>query len=379
MIKNFLSALLDLIRIHFPSRKVEGYSFAFLIHPRDTQDVYLKFAFFRYLPSSVTYAFTKNFWPITMSRVTGLKSFKDGRDIPGWVISIPLTARQIMEDKDLAFKHIIKALRLARSRGVKIIGLGALLSTISRRGLDLVKENMAITTGHAYTIYNVTQTLLAIAKEMKRAPENSVVAIVGASGSIGAGSALILSDHEFKKIILIDVVKKNKELQKLVHDIKTKHPNIVVETSHQVKDVIEADFVVTATNAPEALVKADDLKAGAVVIDDAQPTDIHDSVFMRDDVLVLEAGAVHTPGISAHLKLGLNGKYDNFSCMAELLILSSAEYIEHYAIGQITTDQVREIGKQGERLNFRVADYQNERELITPEKIQRVMSASYTT
>ena len=36
----------------------------------------------------------------------------------------------------------------------------------------------------------------------------------------------------------------------------------------------EAEFIITATNAPEAVVTSEDLKSGAVIIDDAQPSDV---------------------------------------------------------------------------------------------------------
>jgi predicted amino acid dehydrogenase len=231
---------------------------------------------------------------------------------------------------------------------------------------------VAITTGHAYTVFNVTQTLLNALRAVEGSIEKSTVAIVGASGSIGSGCAQVLAEYPFKKLLLIDVIKKNEDLTNLVAEIERMHPHIAIEVSHKIQDIKAADYIVTATNTPEALVKADDLKSGAVVVDDAQPSDIHPSVYERDDVLVLEAGAVHTPGISAHLRLGLKSKYDNFSCLAELLLLASMEYTKHYAVGRTTLAQIKEVGQWGTQLNFQTAQFQNEHDTNVLDRIQHI-------
>lgn len=374
MLKNLVSALGDALRLVLPVRKSKKYAFAFIIHPRSLDDVYIKFGLFRYLPESVVLLICKSFWPITMSRVTGLKSNLSGADVPGWVISIPLTAKQIMEDKQAALTHILRAMYLARSRGATIVGLGALISSVTRRGLDLLDSGVFVTTGHAYTVCNVTQTLLKAMEQVRKPVESSVVAIVGASGSIGSGCAQTLARHTFKKMLLIDVIRKNDDLVSLVAEIERINPELDIEVSHQVKDIKQADCIITATNTPEALVIADDLKAGAIVVDDAQPSDIHESVYTRDDVLVLEAGAVHTPGISSHLRLGLKNKYDNFSCLAELLVLASNEHSGHYAVGRTTQAQVQEMGERGAALGFTTAEFQNEHEAVTSHRIEKIRS-----
>lgn len=373
MIKNLKQIFSDLLHIHRKQKNIPEYGFAFLVHPRDDRDVFKKFPFFKYLPNHFIEVFTKNFWPITLSKITGLRDYDSDKEIPGWVISIPLTAKQMMENRDLALKHIIKAATLAKNKGAKLIGLGALTSSMSKGGLELTNRvDIGVTTGHAYTAFTVTETLLSIMKDLDCSFEDSTLAIVGASGSVGSASTRILIKNNFKKIILIDLDRKmerlKKELKNYINDnIKNK-----LILSHQIKDVKKADFIITATNAPEALIKSEDLKTGAVVVDDAQPSDIDDSVFNREDVLILEAGAVHTPGISANFKMGLKNKYDNFCCLAEVLILAAEKKEGDFVIGKTTDKQIEYISSKGRILGFHISDYQNINGIIRKSRIQEI-------
>lgn len=373
MLKNIFRAFNDLYILNGPVPDGPGDAVAFVMHLREVDDVYRKFPFFKYLPNLLTLNFIKFLWPITVSKITGLKSIDSGKDIPGWIISIPLTARQMIEDRELAKRKIMQAMSFARRKNVRMVALGALTSSFTNGGLH-IKENVdiGITTGHAYTVYNVTQTLLSIIKTLEDNVSNSTVAIVGANGSIGSNCAQILSEHNFKKIILIDVSTKNLDLGDLTLKMKQKNPNLDVEIKSQVQAVKDADYIITATNAPEALIRADDLSIGAVVIDDAQPTDIDDSVFNRDDVLVLEAGAVHTPGIKPNFNIDLKNSEDNFSCLAEALILTASNREDLAVIGRASIKQVREIGELGSKLGFTIAEYQNKNGIITKDHLHKI-------
>lgn len=46
--------------------------------------------------------------PMVVSKITGLKSQIDGKEINGWLIGVPMTAKQMIENRDLA-KNGIKA------------------------------------------------------------------------------------------------------------------------------------------------------------------------------------------------------------------------------------------------------------------------------
>ncbi|MDP3962313.1 MAG: hypothetical protein Q8Q03_00375 [bacterium] len=352
------------------AKEDDVYKFAFIVHPRSRYDIERKFGFFKYVPHPLVNLFTKYFWPITLSKVTGLKSLVGGKDLEGYVISVLLTARQMVENRSLALRRIIQACDLAKKKGVKIIGLGGLTSSFSKGGLDLVdKITVGITTGHAYTSYNVTQNVCALVDYMNLSKKNIKIGIVGAAGSIGSTTAKLLAREGFTNLTLIDLERKKHHFVDMVSDITKINSLVKISLSHQIGDVKTCDIVIAATNAPEALIKSDDLKWGAIVVDDAQPSDVHPDVFLREDVLIIEAGVTHTPGVNSNFNFGLKNKQENFCCLAEVLILAANEWDKHYVINRASLDLVDDIANRGKDLNFKIGQFQNFRGLISSEKL----------
>lgn len=368
-----LSIIIDIIRdliIPLMPYKEDKYGFVFLVHPRNLSDVYRKMPFFKYLPKSIVEIITLNLWPVRVSEVTGLISNETHLPVKGFIISIPLTAKQIIEHKTRAVSKTRAAIKLGKALGAHIFGLGGLVSSATKGGLDLIDiPNISITTGHAYTGLNVTRNVIELAKR-KDLPINEVtIAIVGAAGSIGSISAQILARYGFRTFILVDLERKHNLIHELLPILHELNENLNVQITHKINAICDADFVIAATNAPEALIHASDLKSGAIVIDDAQPSDVADDVLDREDVLAIEAGVVHTPGIQSNFNMGLKSREDNFCCMAELLILAHQEHRTHYVINRATLQHVDEIAILGDQLGFRLADFQNRRELISKDKL----------
>jgi predicted amino acid dehydrogenase len=351
------------------------YEFAFIVHPRSRHDVTRKYPFFRYVPDGFANLVTKYFWPVTLSRITGLKSQINGKEINGHLITVLITARQMVEDRPLALKRIIQACALARKKGAKIVGLGGLTSSFSRGGLDLInKVGINITTGHAYASYNVTQNVFALVRYMNLDKKKSWIAIVGAAGSMGATTAKLLAREGFVKLLLIDLERKHHHFPELIEEIKKLNLQATVEMSHQICDIKKCDIIVAATNAPEALIRSADLKSGAIVVDDAQPSDVDPDVLERKDVLVIEAGVTHTPNLNNNFNFGLKNRQDNFCCLAEVFILAANEWDKHYVINRATLELVDEIANLGKKLNFTIGSFQNFKESISDEKLSYVKS-----
>lgn len=378
MVSIIFSALSDLFfqyKSRFFFRKKSTYSFAFLVHSRGQKDIYRKFPFFKYFPTWFVLWFMKSLWPITLSRVTGLKSIVDNTEVQGYVIGITMTAKQMMQDKEKALQKIRQAVHVARGKGVQIVGLGGLTSSLSGGGTKLVDIDINITTGHAYTAYNVTKNVLRITELFEIPKEKLKIAVVGAAGSIGSISAEILARAGYQHIVLIDIPRKRESIEKLAETMRSLYHTPQVVLADSVGQIKGCDIVVTATNTPEALVTVDMVHDGMVIIDDAQPSDIHPDVLKLPSVLVLEAGVVHTPGVQSNFNYGLKNRTDNFCCMAELLILASHLWDNHYVISRATLAHVDEISAWGETLGFTVASFQNFLESITQEKLDHVKKA----
>lgn len=374
--KSFLHLFKDIFYIFKGKyfKDTDEYKFAFLVHARGYKDIYRKYPFLNFVPKAILLFIMKHLWPISLSKITGLKDIKTGEDVKGYVLGITMTADQMMKDRNLALKKIRSALYLAKGRGVNIVGLGGLTASLSAGGEKLTDIDINITTGHGYTAFNVCQNLFKLTDLLNLSKDKTKVAIVGAAGSVGSTSAMIIARAGYNHIRLIDLRRKTALFEDLEKDLIHLNPNIKIESSDIVADISDSDFVITATNAPEALITTSLVRDGMVIIDDAQPSDIHPDVLKLENVLVIEAGVVHTPNIHSNFNYGLKSRTDNFCCMAELLILASYKWDGHYIIKKATLDHVDHISKMGEKLEFKVGEFQNFLESIKPEKIEHIKS-----
>ncbi|MBI4692105.1 MAG: hypothetical protein HY773_01540, partial [Candidatus Terrybacteria bacterium] len=349
--------------------------FAFLVHPRDISDVYRKYPFLKFLPVPALEWFLYHYWPVVVSEVEGLKN-KNNKLVRGWIIGIPLIPKQMMNNRKLTFKKIIQAAKLAEKFGANIIGLGALTASLTKGGLDLKNNiNIGITTGRAYTSKNIIDNIIKIAKELNIDLNKITVAIVGAAGGIGSACAKILAiKNNIKKFILIDLVRKKNSIDNLIEEIKIHTNGVNFKFSSITKDIYSADIIIAATNSPDVIIEPNDLKPGAIIINDAQPSDISPEVFKkRDDILVIEGGVINTPNIKYHFNFGLANKEDIFCCLGEVMILASINWHKDYAIGYLDLKLIDDISRIIEKLNFQIAEFQNPIEgKISKTKINKI-------
>jgi predicted amino acid dehydrogenase len=351
--------------------------YAFLVHPRDITDVQRKYPFAKYFSESTVLRFIKGFWPITVSKIDGASSLNTQKAIDGWVISIPVTAKQMMDDREVALKHIIKAAKLAKKKGAQIIGLGALTASLSRGGIDIKKAvDINITTGRIYTSHIVTETALKAMRETGIPIDKVKVGVVGAAGSIGTACAQILALQGVRHISLIDISSKHSKVEQVHRELISTHPHITVDDEYDLGKLSTCDVIIAATNHPEALIKSEHVKQEAIIVDDAQPSDVDEEIFInRKDVLALEGGVVHAPKINTHFNFGLKHKTDIFSCLAEAIILASLDHRSDFQVGtllSVSKSDIDKISDAAKMLGFTVGHFQNDLRLYTDEDIEYV-------
>lgn len=376
IIKNIIKFFKLFYQSYLPIKSTDYY-FAFIVHPRSIEDARREFPFFKYLSDKTLESFINLLPPLIVSEITGLKSLDGNKNIKGCMISINLLPKDMLSKRKLATQKIIKAIKIAKKKGVKIVGLGGLTSSVTMGGLDLLDKinNIHITTGHAYTALNITTILMDIVEKFHLNKEKLIIGIVGAAGSIGSTCAQILTYKGFKNFILIDVEKKLEriknllipELQKLTNDLN------IIDITNNLSKIRSSHFVITATNAPETIIKPEHLSPGTIILDDAQPSDVEPSVLEIKDIIVIEAGLAHTPGIHTHFNFGFRDKYDNYSCLAEIMILSAIGYKKHFVIHRANLEAVNKIEEWSKKLNFRPAEIQNFKEIITEEKLNKAI------
>lgn len=334
--------------------------FAFLVHPRGLGDFYKKFPYLKFLPKKIVLFLTTVMPPIVVSEITGLKSV-DGEPIQGHIISIPITARQMIEDRDLALRKIRQAVLFAEKKGAKIIGLGALTASFSNGGKLLHEsvESLGITTGRAYTVKTVSGYAKKAIADFGLPKETIRVGVVGAAGSIGSNVAVQLARFGVKNFVLIDLERKLEKVKKTLERVRG-IGGISVESTHDVSHVRECDIIITATSAPEVVVYSDDVSSGTIIINDAQPSDLDPELLRREDVLVIEGGIIHTPGVRCNFNLGLAGKEDTFCCLGEVLILAHNGLTDDFALGELNELLINTIHELEQTITISLADFQND-------------------
>jgi len=377
---NLLKQIIKFFNIYLESCwpfKQNKYKFAFIVHPRYIKDVYREFPLFRKLPQNVVIKLVNKLPPLIVSQITGLRSQDNNTEIKGCMISINLFPEEMLNNRELAIKKIIKSIKIAQRKGVRIVGLGGLTSSVTRGGLDLIDKihNVHITTGHAYTAYNIIAILKIFLDKLQIPLSKINVAIVGAAGSIGSSCAQILARDGIKRLLLIDIERKLERINTLLlPKLKELNRNLEILISNDLYLLKQEYFIITATNAPEALIRNDHLSSGTIILDDAQPSDVHPEVLNREDVIVIEAGLVHTPNIKTHFNFGFKDKYDNYSCLAEILVLASIDYKDHFVIHRANLEAIDKIKEWSKNLGFRPSEFQNFNGPIDEEKIEKVIN-----
>lgn len=371
-------ALRDLVlqTLCCPPRATSG--FAFVVHPRDLRHVYDKYPFLARFPEQVSYWLLRRLWPVTVCRVTG-PSDHQGRPLEGWIISCAWTADMLLADRDGARNQVRRAVRLAEARGAGYVGLGALTASLTNRGREIAAGTHAlITNGRLFTSKIVADTARDAADAVGL-PRTARVAIVGAGGSIGSGTAQLLAAHGFRGFDLIDLGDRRDTVATLAQLLQSRHDGITVRTSTDLSSLRDADVIVTATNRSDSLIRSEHVKSGAIIVDDAYPSDVDPEILEhRPDVLVLLAGVVSAPGVDLPFAIGVHGPAEVYSCIAEVILLAAdgARRAPSLASGIIL--DMAELAKLEELARiygFRRGSFQNAKRMCTAEDIVRVATA----
>jgi fatty aldehyde-generating acyl-ACP reductase len=181
-------------------------SFAFILHPLDPKaDVARKYPnLARLLPVRAIH-FLSLYWPpLVLSHIRSIRSAATGREVEGWLLACPLTARRMLEvPPRVAYRKIIQTGRLAERLGARILGLGAYTSVVGDGGLTVARAlQIPVTTGDSYTAALSVQALLEAAGQVGMMPERATVAVVGATGAIGGACARLLAPRAGRLLLV---------------------------------------------------------------------------------------------------------------------------------------------------------------------------------
>ena len=331
--------------------------FAFLLHPVSMADFHRKFGFLRRVPDRWVEGAFRLVPPFVGSRITGIES-PAGATAEGWFLVLPWTPRLLLETPwPLTLRRLEQAGRLAERLGAQILGLGAYTKIAGDRGITLNERlGIPVTTGNSYTAATAVEGALMGAERMGIPARQATVAIVGATGSIGAACARVLAPQVARLLL---VAREPERLAALAEELRADGAEAAVRTELQ-GAVREADIVICVSSAIEQILAPEDFRPGAVVCDVARPRNVSAALAgSRDDVLVIDGGVISVPG--AHMDFGMNFGFPPRTaeaCIAETIILSLEGRAEAFTLGRdISADRVREILALGRKHGLRVAGF----------------------
>lgn len=329
-------------------------NFAFIIHPlKPKQDVARKYPLMaRIVPTPLVHFFSRFWPPLYLSHVTGVRSEATGKEVEGWLLACPFTARRMVQmSPQTAYEKIVQTGRMAQSLGARILGLLAFTSVIGDGGVTIAQRlGVPVTTGRSLTVAVAVEAVEEAARSRGIRLGSSVVAVVGATGSIGSACAELIAPTVAELVL---VSRRESRLAGVEAQVREAGARLV-RTSTHVEDICGADVVLSATSAAKPVIQPEHLKCGAVVCDVASPSDVSPRVAPeRDDVLIIGGGVVDVPGEPDFgFDFGLSPG-QAYACMAETMVLALEGRYESYSLGKrVRVEQVREIAQLARKHGF---------------------------
>jgi len=368
----FLSALRDLVIRFLPCGLVRLIiapgRFVFIVHPLGFKDASKKYPLADKLPEGFIDIWTRYYWPIVGSEITGFKT-KRNEEVNGWIIICPLTPRQMMRNQPLARRKILQSVKLAEKLGAKIVGLGAFTSILTHDGADLIgKVKAGLTTGNAYATALLMRNVVKIAEKIGIELKDASVAIVGAAGSVGSACTRILS-KKVRQLILIDIDRE--ALESLIVTLDSQRN---LKCYSEVDGCLPADIVIAVSSAIGAIITPSHLSSGTIVIDGSQPKNVSKEVIQsRNDVLVIESGLAKISSINHKLDIGIR-KGEVYACLGEVLVLTWKGWDGNYSIGKVDPHHVHELLEEEKKVGLSLADFRNSKGNVTDKDIEHFKS-----
>jgi predicted amino acid dehydrogenase len=359
--------------------------FAFIIHPINARrDVSRKYPIAKYLPEQLIEWYIKQRDPMVVADAVGIRSLT-GEEARGWFIACPLTPRQMVSlPIEFVWKKLEQCGHIAQELGAGILGLGAFTSVVGDGGITLAQRlpGLAITTGNSYTVATAIEGAKTAGQLMGHALRDARVAVVGATGAIGATCAEILA-RDAAEVSLV-----GRDLSRLdgvaTRIRQTEHCRADVRLFTDVATGLkDADIIITVTSAVDSVILPQHIKRGAVVCDVARPRDVSVRVAKeRNDVLVIEGGVVQVPG-DMHLPKHNQPQGGEFSfgfppgtayaCMSETMMLALDHRYENFTLGKdVSATQVDEINLIAARHGFHLAGFRSFEHAVDEAEIARI-------
>ncbi len=360
---------------------------AFVVHPLSVKQL-LKSSHLSFLetaPHPVTRGVEKLLAHVPMfpyGQVLGSKSELTGQEVICDIYALTATPRALMEMKEEnLYKQLLNAARAAKDNGALMLGLGAYTKVAGDAGVTVARRSpIPITTGNSYSAAATLWAARVMVERMQgmtpdfsnpdKRPLQAKAMVVGATGSIGRVSSLLLA-QSFSEIVL--VATRPEKLLELRDEINELHPNTTVKVSTLANpELSDTDLVVTATSSRgKSILDIMQVKPGAVICDCSRPLDISpEEAAQRPDVMVIESGEIDLPGmVNITHSIGLP-KPSVYACLAETVLLTMEGRFDNFSLSRtLNLENVKEIYSIGKRHGAKLSAIRCHQGVVTDEMI----------
>jgi len=261
-------------------------------------------------------------------------------------IGLDLTPKQIMEgiysrDTQWMMDKIENAVELARDNGCRIVGLGAYTSILSGNCKRIQTPGTILTSGNSLTVGMAMEAMKQAAQESGIELSKARLAILGATGNIGATLALMLAPQVESTILVVRDLQ-SPRVKSMIEEIARAAGNL--EVTDDLYALRKCNMIAAASNSPEPLIRAGHLSEGPVVVCDvAVPADVSADVMTeRPLATVIRGGLVKLPHNPDFVIAGLDLEPGYaYACMAETLLMGLEGVNEPVSFGPIKPEGVQ--------------------------------------
>lgn len=360
---------------------------AFIIHPLNLQQA-LRGAHLGFLENAPRSALSATEMALAHVPVfyygllKGARSQLTGQEVACDLYALTATPKALMQmSEKRLYDQLVKASRLAQDRGALMIGLGAYTKVAGDSGVSVARRSpIPVTTGNSYSAAATLWAAQVMVERMQGIHPSldgeaklidAKAMVIGATGSIGRVSALLLA-KSFKELVL--VATRPEKLLELRDEILESSPQISVRvTTVADTELPDTDLIVTATSSRgKNILNIMLVKPGAVICDCSRPLDISpQEAARRPDIMVIESGEIDLPGlIEINRSIGLP-KPSVYACLAETVLLTMEGRYENFSISRnLSLENVQEIYRIGRKHGARLSAIRNHSGVVTDAMIE---------
>lgn len=351
---------------------------AFILHPLEQSDLWRMDALkpVKKLPASIRMGLEtlgSNLPVFKAGTISGIKSASTGQEAECDIYVLAATPKRILEmNENRLYSKLIKGTNLAAKNGAILMGLGAYTKVAGDSGVSVSRgASIAVTNGNSYS---AATSLWASELTMDRLgfERTGKAMVIGATGSIGRVSALILAE-KFKEIVL--VATSLDKLLEMKREILEQNPNVDVKVTTSANSELEGtELILTATSnqTGERLFDIQGVMPGTVICDCSRPFDIsRQDALLRPDVIVIQSGEIALPGkIKMNVDIGLPNKAV-YACLAETVLLTLDNRIESYSLSKrLSQPKVKEILEIGHKHGAKLSVIRGPLGIVSDEQIE---------